>query len=50
MTAILDASALLTFLHDEPGCEHVEAVLPQTVISSVNWTEVIQDCERRRSR
>lgn len=42
MTAILDASALLAFLHDEPGCEHVEAVLPQTVISSVNWTEVVQ--------
>jgi len=42
MTAVLDASALLAFLHDEPGCGLVETVLPQAVISSVNWTEVVQ--------
>ena len=42
MTAILDASALLAFLQDEPGCDQVEAVLPEAVISSVNWAEVVQ--------
>lgn len=42
MTAVLDASALLAFLHDEPGCERVEAALPHAIISSVNWTEVVQ--------
>lgn len=42
MTAELDASALLAFLQDEPGCDQVEAVLPEAVISSVNWAEVVQ--------
>lgn len=42
MTAVLDASALLGFLQDEPGCDQVEAVLPEAVISSVNWAEVVQ--------
>ena len=42
MTAILDASALLAFLQNEPGCDRVESVLPEAVISSVNWAEVVQ--------
>jgi ribonuclease VapC len=42
MTAVLDASALLAFLQDEPGGDQVEAVLPEAVISSVNWAEVVQ--------
>lgn len=42
MTTVLDASALLGFLQDEPGCDQVEAVLPEAVISSVNWAEVVQ--------
>lgn len=42
MTAILDASALLAFLQNEPGCDQVEAALPEAVISSVNWAEVVQ--------
>jgi ribonuclease VapC len=42
MTAVLDASALLAFLQDEPGNDQVEAVLPEAVISSVNWAEVVQ--------
>lgn len=42
MTAVLDASALLCFLQDEPGNERVEEVLPEAVISSVNWAEVVQ--------
>ena len=39
---MLDASALLAFLQDEPGCEDVEAALPDACISAVNWSEVVQ--------
>jgi PIN domain nuclease of toxin-antitoxin system len=42
MKAVLDASALLAYLQDEPGGEAVEAVLAESVISSVNWAEVMQ--------
>ena len=41
MSVVLDASALLAYLQDEPGGEHVRAVLPRAVMSAVNWTEVI---------
>jgi len=39
---VLDASALLAFLHQEPGAEAVEQVLHSATISSVNWCEVAQ--------
>jgi PIN domain nuclease of toxin-antitoxin system len=42
MTIVLDASALLAYLQDEPGGEAVDAVLPDSVMSSVHWAEVIQ--------
>ncbi|WP_413171896.1 type II toxin-antitoxin system VapC family toxin [Anabaena azotica] len=42
MTLVLDASALLAYLKDEPGGDVVEAILAESVISSVNWAEVIQ--------
>jgi ribonuclease VapC len=42
MTLVLDASALLAYLKDEPGSDAVEAILAESVISSVNWAEVIQ--------
>ena len=42
MTTVLDASALLAFLQNEPGCDQVEAALTETVICSVNWAEVIK--------
>ena len=38
---VLDASALLAYLQDEPGGEQVRAVLPRAVLSTVSWTEVI---------
>ena len=38
---VLDASALLAYLQDEPGRERVSAVIEQAVISTVNWAEVI---------
>lgn len=42
MTVVLDASALLAYLQDEPGGEAVAAVLAESVMSSVNWAEVVQ--------
>jgi ribonuclease VapC len=42
MTVVLDASALLAYLQDEPGGDTVDGVLAESVISSVNWAEVIQ--------
>jgi ribonuclease VapC len=42
MKAVLDASALLAYLQDEPGHEAVDMLLNESVISSVNWAEVVQ--------
>ena len=42
MTTVLDASALLCFLQSELGADQVDAALPEAVISSVNWAEVMQ--------
>jgi len=42
MATVLDASALLTFLLDEPGKDAVESVLEEAIMSSVNWCEVLQ--------
>ena len=41
MSVVLDASALLAYLQDEPGGERVRDVLADSVMSSVNWAEVI---------
>jgi PIN domain nuclease of toxin-antitoxin system len=42
VSVVLDASALLAYLHDEPGGATVEEVLSEAVISAVNLAEVIQ--------
>lgn len=42
MRAALDASAVLAYLQNEPGSDTVEAALAESVISSVNWAEVVQ--------
>ncbi|MBF0165369.1 MAG: type II toxin-antitoxin system VapC family toxin [Magnetococcales bacterium] len=42
MRIVLDASALLAFLHGERGAEMVAANLEGAWISSVNWSEVLQ--------
>ena len=42
MMVVLDASALLAYLKDEPGGDVVEAILAESRMSSVNWAEVIQ--------
>lgn len=41
-SCVLDASALLALLHDEPGAEEAEPLLERAVISAVNWSEVAQ--------
>lgn len=40
MSEVLDASALLAWLQDEPGAENVQ--LEGALMNSVNWSEVLQ--------
>lgn len=42
MSAVLDASAVLAYLHGEPGHERVAAAIDDAAISAVNWAEVLQ--------
>ena len=42
MTVVLDASALLAYLKDEPRSDQLDSVVGESVMSSVNWAEVIQ--------
>ncbi|WP_018938974.1 MULTISPECIES: PIN domain-containing protein [unclassified Thioalkalivibrio] len=47
MTTVLDASAVLAFLHDEPGGDHVAPALDGGRVSTVNWSEVMQKSLQR---
>lgn len=47
MTAVLDASSLLAFLHDEPGAQRVWEALPGALVSTVTWCEVVQKALQR---
>lgn len=47
MTAVLDASAVLTLLYREPGHEVVAELVDGAVISAVNWSEVVQKLAQR---
>jgi len=38
---VLDASAVLAMIYEEPGQERVEEMLPHSLISTVNLSEVI---------
>jgi PIN domain nuclease of toxin-antitoxin system len=40
-TFVLDASALLCLLFDEPGADRVEARLTRASVSAVNYHEVL---------
>ncbi len=42
MKIILDASALLAWMLNEPGSDQVETELAHAAISSLNWSEVLQ--------
>ncbi|MCB1713629.1 MAG: type II toxin-antitoxin system VapC family toxin [Candidatus Competibacteraceae bacterium] len=39
---VLDSSAVLAWLLEEPGHKRVDAVLEKSLISTVNWSEVLQ--------
>jgi ribonuclease VapC len=43
---VLDASALLALLNNEPGSARVMAILPDAVILSVNFSEVVAKLAR----
>lgn len=43
---VLDASALLAYLNDEPGGTEVEALLDDALIATVNLAEVLQRATR----
>lgn len=47
MTAVLDASAVLTLLYREDGHEAVAELVDGAVISAVNWSEVAQKLAQR---
>ncbi len=42
MNRVLDASAQLAFLNQEPGGERVLDLMEGAAMSAVNWTEVVQ--------
>ncbi len=44
---VLDASALIARLQEEPGWDEVDAALPNAVISVVNLAEVLQKAAER---
>jgi len=44
---VLDASALLACLHSEIGCEIVDTLLPESAISTVNPSQVIQKSKQK---
>ena len=49
MTSVLDASALLAFLGNEPGGDTVSgAILQDAAISAANWAEVLSTLADRR--
>ena len=43
---VLDASAVLALLHEEPGADAVEAALSDAAMSCVNLSEVLQKAEQ----
>ena len=47
MTAVLDASALLALLHEEPGWQTVDQAIEGSVMSAVNLAEVVSKLEER---
>ena len=47
MPIVIDSSAVLALLLDEPGAEIVEAALADAMISTVNMAECVEIVERR---
>jgi PIN domain nuclease of toxin-antitoxin system len=49
VSAVLDSSAILAILHDEPGARAAEAMLDDALISTVNYAEVVAKLVERGS-
>lgn len=47
MRPVLDASALLAYLHREPGWDRVRSDLAGACIGAVNWCEVAHKASRK---
>ncbi|VAX07158.1 hypothetical protein MNBD_GAMMA26-1434 [hydrothermal vent metagenome] len=43
---VVDASALLAAIHNEPGGTYVQQSIDHCVISAVNWSEVLQKLDK----
>lgn len=43
---VIDASALLAAIHQEPGGVIVKQHIEQSIISAINWSEVLQKLSR----
>ncbi|MGH4024742.1 MAG: type II toxin-antitoxin system VapC family toxin [Pseudonocardiaceae bacterium] len=41
-SAVLDTSAVLAWLHNEPGADLVRPLLPTAIMSAANWSETWQ--------
>jgi len=48
-SAVLDSSAILCILNDEPGAELVDAILDDAIVSTVNYAEVVAKLVERGS-
>jgi ribonuclease VapC len=46
-TVVLDASAILAFLFEEPGAATVQGAVGRALVSAVNWAEIAQACLAR---
>lgn len=42
MPVVLDASALLAYLQDEKGGDVIDGLLSDSIMSCVNWSEIMQ--------
>jgi ribonuclease VapC len=49
ISAVLDSSAILALLNNEPGASAVEAVLDDALVSTVNYAEIISKLVERGS-
>ncbi len=50
MTVLLDASAVLAFLQGERGAQVIRPMLGESLVLSVNWSEVLQKVTHRSDR
>ena len=48
MTAVVDASAVLAWLQQEPGADAAEPLMMEGVIGAANWSEVLQKAGQHR--